>query len=500
MPLYDNTPPSDARLSISNHQVVMYIEKPPEGGYYQPFTQMVGFSLTDIEAETIAATYAKIPTLRNGVHYNRERLLIPELPMRYGATVGFPQGLWLRTALSPYVRIGNQCPINVYLVPTCADDCSAWAFWFEDVVFGPLQMGNPIEVDNEGTVVEATAPFTFTEPRIIFGLRGRIVRTNANPLHTVSFCDRDCVNCQESCTVGVFGGAAADTGLTDDMFATDTAYDVTAVTTILPAAIFTDEECLGGNGSVVYTYADTIDPATATTGGIAYTLEGEGGALIDVGLTVAFFAVFAAGGRYIAAGSGGAVYESTDLLNWTQLAAAVTTTDFYSGVYDPYTGDIWLVGVDGGADAAYKLEGGSLIDVTTVVNGGSAGTGFRSIGLLGNGHVAVGSLDGRLLESVSTPTEAAFTQVYLNAGGNPITVIVGDRSRQIIGVGTQLLERSVLTNRDFTAVPFTGTAPTGNYTDGDLCLESNEIYNGANTFIFVTDDGELVKVAPCPYR
>ena len=152
---------------ITNKTSIAYLSRIDPYTNTRIFDALLGISVTDIESEEIAPTYQPQYKIIGGVQTYSEKMIIAALSKRHSFTLLFTDGLWLRTVLSPYVHPSANCPVDIIIRPTCVDECNDYAFWFSDVVFGAVQLGNLIDIHAEGAPVEASVAATASEPLLI---------------------------------------------------------------------------------------------------------------------------------------------------------------------------------------------------------------------------------------------------------------------------------------------------------------------------------------------
>lgn len=365
-----------------------------------------------------------------------------------------------------------NAPRQTSAVLTVADDREAWQ-WETSALIGQSPLTN-------------------------FRVAAYLQQTSAsNPLHAIAFNFGDCYESP----VGLTGthvrgyyageelggeGSAANPSLaaTGDRFATGT--QVNTTTGIQVTSLYSEGSfCLAG-------YVDSL--ATPASGGIYVTTDGgtSFSALTFPGAaTPPILAITKGGGKYLAVGGDRNVWQSTDGYEWTQIAVAdsivAATCDFNDVAYDEATLTFYLVGADGTDGEVVTLRDNALNNISTDV-AGLTGVKLFAVASLYPGHIALAGEGGYYKESPHLDQGSSFGQVSVGGTTDDILAIGGHRWRTLVGAGTTVYIRDLLSNMRFVSLTVKGGVTiTGNITDiavGDFSYD-------LDNFAFCTDDGEL---------
>lgn len=496
MPLYDES------FTLVEHQLdtndLLFLVA--KDTLAKPFTLLPGFSIGEPDTETQAKVQIPNARFANGQIFTVLKTKRPEYVTQYTFEIGFPPGNFVRTPLSPLVRRLALCPRDYLMVNLCADDaCKQFYFWLKDGQMGQLQLGQLITPPGDDiTPITSTAPLDVggDDVRVGFYIESSVVTTvGADALYAIALCEQQCLNCDDACRIGVYGGANNQLLSTGNAFASGTSI----VPAALPASsIVTDTKCFGE--LTISSWTDNVDPALATDGGIivASDLTTTGGEVVTLGTGMYAVSDFSGGDySYIAAGAGGEIYGSISGTDWTLIPQSVTTAHLTTIDMDYDNSIAYIGGDDGGSAALVTLTGSVVRDIT--VQSGAAST-ITTVAVLGSHHIMVGDDNGDLRETFDVTDGTTFLAVTVGATG-AIYSILGDSLRQFVsGAAGELFERSPLTDRNFKAMTNVfGSAFVGQIRKGVLCEEQTEIFPGSNVAYWVTDanPAEIIVGRPC---
>lgn len=503
MPLYDSTP-AYVKTDVHNNRYLLLLEK---DDFFKPFTRLLGFALTQPNIDFANPITVPEAVMRNGQIFSITRTVRGQAARGYTFTLGFPSGNWIMTPLGPLTENLNTCKPNFYLVYLCPDEACKGHFWvMPKSIISPLEPGDMIQVGEDGAMVEATSQLYTDTPWLYVAVRAVLRQDAAPELYAVAYYERTCQACSRPNQRGLYGGWLDDDEdsegqafLTTDAFGSgvDLNIDVGAnyVTSML-----------GDGNSIFLTHSDDLDLNAATTGGVQVT-KNEGTSWVDgidtstgLALDVPIAKIIKANSYYWIFGQAGAIYRAADGVNWTQVAQTVTTGDLYGAMYDPFSELVYVAGYDtAGTDSvALVIQGTAVRDISAFVNAGTLG--LYSVRVLADDHVAFGDVNGNLHEhqhasvsSVSNPFSLVVTGAIAKVVG-----IEGDFARTLIFSGTEIRERSPLTERDFMPSEyFAGSEPSGQFTASATGTQYGGPFPGYNYFAGVTDAGEIIESRPC---
>ncbi len=410
-------------------------------------------------------------------------------------TIGFPSGALYTPALAAALRPNNRN--TFYLKYLCASDRRFnHAYALPDATLdSPQPEGDLITIDQENAVTETSTLRTGEQVKVwALGYSLAYTDSSADPLYAAAFKTFDCPSEDDVPGLDVLAGGGDGTAAplalsTDDRFESVTNPTTGIGTAKVITDIYTDGDI------VVVAHSDKELPSgPATAGGIVVSTDDGANFAAVSGITVPIFGVDRIGDTFVAVGGTGAgaakVYIARgNVTTWTEVASvALPGTDALAGVaVDEYTGRIYMVGESGTLLVA-QLSGSAMpISDISANLPGTPGL-LTEVAVLGDDHVAVGGAAGYFAESFDGG--ATFQQKTV-AGSTVIGAIGGTTLRTLVGAGTNLYERDILTNMDFKKVVLEdGQAVTGNYTA--IATGVDEALGRFNMFVAVTDDSEVV--------
>lgn len=410
-------------------------------------------------------------------------------------TLLFPSALW--TPALHKARQGAGCETDFYARYLCPpDDKYKHAYIYPDSVLDPPSEVEDFITNTTETVVltEQTTLHT-TERATLWNLLWSVQADETGAVTAVAFKNEECVGCSDDVFVELFaaetGGAGAPPILhiTDDRFATDTTNALSSPNDSIVTFLWSD-------GSVVLMGHSDAAIAAGTAGGTQISFDDGATETIDSNLTIPIFDGAKFGTDYLIVGGTAAgaavIYTSADGITWTAVSSSVLpATDALAAVaVDEDNGKFYAVG-ESGTLLVGQFSGSSIILQDLSANlPGSPGL-LEAVAVLSPNHVIVGGAAGYCAESFDggvTWTEPGVP------GSSAITAIAGNCYRTLIGAGTAIYERSVLTNDEFRAVTFEGgVSLTGDITDIKMAPGGDMNYFAAST-----DDGEIIFAKP-PY-
>jgi hypothetical protein len=362
-----------------------------------------------------------------------------------------------------------------------------------------LVKGGP---DPTAELIGRTAPLEVNDIVDFRPLIGRVAKdVGANALYAALW--QNAGDCSEAvpCPGGLFVGGGQIGGTAAEILAsitTSTArFDtVAAINAGLPAGSIITAMILVDN-TIVGTFADNINPATATTGGVFYFKnnvvtvgEDSGGVLAEP-----LYAITREGNRILAVGKGGATYvalKNNLRTGWLEI------TNAYTGHFLAVasTGNVtYIASSDGNA---YSLTGVVFTDITAVVDPQNDATALNSVTHLGKGHIMFGGTPGFISENRKADNGGTWTVDIIGGGAGTVQTIAGTSERIFIGLDDEIQERSPFTMENdimqFQVFELQG----GQTLSGNIrqIVVLDWLY-GPNVFAAVTTAGEIVYANPC---
>ena len=295
----------------------------------------------------------------------------------------------------------------------------------------------------------------------------------------------------------LFGGADADAYLAVGSSSSDGYQQRWDTLTEITQAIGTGNiitSLIQDGGSVVGTWADHIDPTTATDGGtFAYV---NGTVTLGTTITTPMYGSAAIDGTFIFVGKGG-VIRTSDILDPTVTSAIshAETLEHMMAIDADVDNDVFYMVTDSGS--FLTLIASSVADISSYLP--ASPSDLQAVKVLGDNHVAVGGASGYFAEHrIATRASASnqYTQSTVNSGSGTVRCMGGNDLRVMVGVDTKLFERSLLTIADvrleFTELEVDGGAPSGNFTAIEMLMR----YNEYNFGVAVTASAEIVYLNP----
>lgn len=412
----------------------------------------------------------------------------------YTYTVGYPK----RAAWTPLMQKARQaggCEVDLARVYECPPD-RQYEHWFamNDVVIGPVvDATDPITNTEDRSILEKTSEITVTEEVIGWALQANIQHSVASKsINSAAFFVEECAGCDstiglDAIIVGGDGTAAPTVQVTDNRFGTVTSKSVGAATDVGK-----DVVTIGDNVVVaLYTGASF---AAATAGKLYVSSDRLATSPVQITGLVDVLSKFAVNGNTVYAvgkddGGAAVMHISTNKgTSWVP----VTSTALPAGAlldvaWDAMAQKLYTVGEDG-AVLVGQMSGSTLVLTDISANVDEATTDFTTVVVLDYNHIFIGGSGGVALES--RDGGVTWTTVVV-AGTTAITAADGDKNRLVVGAGTNIYIRDVLTQGNFRAVTLEyGQTLAGVVADVTMAPEN------FNLFVVTTVSGEVVVLKP----
>lgn len=340
--------------------------------------------------------------------------------------------------------------------------------------------------DGSGTPFDASTQLHTPREDVYFAIIGVERQTAGDPVQTIAFDPAQCAGCDPNENLTGFYGGEDTFFSTADGFVTGSAVSIG-----LPSGAIAQSTFVEGD-HILVGYAASV----AGTGGIRRSIDG-GASWSDASPTSSpeIFKITYGGGLYYAVGGTGGIFTSPDGATWTAITNTLypaATDDLKDAAWDEGSQTLYIAGGGAANGIALALLGSALADIGTQVKGSLGSLPLlSSVKVLNGRHVAFGGASGFFSES----PEASDGTLFKNAsvGTGTITTILGNHVRTLVGGGTAIRVRDGITQFDWRQLRLVNnTTITGNITDG---AEGKFIF-GMNDFVFSTDAGEIIRVAP----
>jgi hypothetical protein len=419
-----------------------------------------------------------------GERVQRERVSRAAKELSRDYEVKFPYGA-ISDPLLDHARYHGDCVrdlIGLYLCPD--EEKYGHYIVFKDTTYDPpVEAEALITVDDQNMVGETTQAHV-QERWVRQKLYGFGRATATVTVDAVSFKDFMCAGCSgDPNDYGVVGGgdgtAAPYLATTDDEFSTLTAATITGAT-----AGYYVTDVYRINDTIIVTLADDTDPTAATAGQIAVSQDGGTSWSIVSGATQPYFDIVMFSNTLYIVGGGGQIWYSNNYgSSWSQLSQSVTTNTLTAAAADEENSKLYIVGIGG---IVLLVQNDTASDLTSTVSAG--GVNLFSVAVIDAGHIVIGGASGFFSES--TDDGDTFTQKSVAGSSADILALAGERWRLLVGAGTTVYERSVLTSMIFETVDYkAGLSPAGSVVGIDMG-------DNGNMYVIAHSSGEIVVYRP----
>jgi hypothetical protein len=475
------------RNGIDSKDYILHMQG--SGGVHTAPVNLLGHSLTSPNQNLTDPLQFVETVLRNGrvKTVSRTKRAAYETSRTY--TVGFPSALW--TPLMERSILGG-CTTTLFLYFQCPEDAI-----YNHVDILPEATLNPaIEAEDVITSGEDTNVITYQSELQVpeklrqwaLGFQRVYDASGSNAYNDIVLLTEDCPGCdfvagQGVVAVGGDGTAVPLVTNTDDRFSSVSAFVTGAAAANVATAAYSEGDMI---------LVNTNDGGAPPVGETRVSRDRGATWTIVADLAVIIHRFVKLGNTLIAVGETGAgaakLYISEDqAATWTEVTAsavtALTTQALLDAAVDTATGQIYIV-AKGGKMLKGRLSGSSMAVADISTNTGAGTNNINAVAVLGRDHIVVGGAAGYAEES----TDGGVTFKTLDVpGSDPITGLAGNIYRLIIGAGTKLYERSIITKNAVTEIVLqNGQTLAGNVTRVIMGLGDN-----MNQFFAVTDAGEV---------
>jgi len=415
-------------------------------------------------------------------------------------TIGLPNGALDSPVLAAALRPG--CRKEVYAKYLCpADKQFNHADILKSALFDPPQPAGAIIAIADINPVDYTSVIRISEQVRQFELGWTNVFTETivpdMEYHAIGFLSADCAGCEEVpgqtfVMAGGDGVAIPSLRKTTDRFGS-------VPTTLVDAGTIAQfGEVLFTEGNLIIVgYADKgrLTAGTGLAGGLKVSRDGglSWAAASGVAITVPIYGIARLGEAIIAVGGTGAgvpvVFASfSDGKSWVSVTNALLTgTAALLSISADSEGEVAYMAGETGKLISVKVSGTSIQMSDLSANLPGTPATLNRVHVFSKGFIAVGGAAGYYAESYNGGV--SFVEVGV-AGSTPIGAIAGDRYRAVVGAGSNLFIRDVLTDMEFQQVVLEGGAViTGNVTDVQMRTGSLDDFN---FFAAITDTGSVI--------
>jgi len=410
-------------------------------------------------------------------------------------TLGYPAGI-LSTPALDMATYKPGCAKDFFALYTCAE-----AQFEHFVVFTNARLNPPVEtgeftqIDEQTSIDQQSA--MFIERRLMkFRLFGsRLYSASAATAQVLALTIQDPV-CK-SCSGGLFDNgivflsdstpAAPNALITEDRFGTYATPVVAATSTYFATA------AVEVGDVVILGLSDDSDPATGAAGAVRLSLDGGVTWFSPLSATapaVPIYGLAVFDNAYYAVGGGGEIWKSEDVVNWEQITHTATTAALTAISVDEDNQRAYISGL---ASTLLVIENNAVIDLSAslAAAGLAPGTALYAVAVFDDDFVAVGGAGGVYYE-----TQDGFTNISAVSLAGLLTdvrVILGSKYRQVVGMGTSIVMRDLLSRMNYSAVAlrFNQTV-TGAIRAGAMGYGPH----GDNLFILGDVTGDVYVLAP----
>jgi hypothetical protein len=455
---------------------------------------LVGHSLTSPNTNIRDALTIAYIERKNGRQVIVTKTKRPAEVTNYTYTVGYPKrALW--TPLMHKARQTGGCEVDLARVYECPPD-RQYNHWYamNAVALGPVtDATDPITNTEERTIQEKQSEITVTEEVIGWALRTSTVHTVASKkINASAFYVDECAGCNSDVglagiIVGGDGTAVPTVQVTANRYAsitaksmgalTDVGKDVATIGNTVITALYTGATFAAATAGKLFVSNDRLaTSAVAVTGFIDVISR-----LVVVGNTV--FAV----GKDLAGEA--VVHVSLNRgSSWTAVTStALPAVALLDAAWDKAARKLYVVGEDGKVLVG-EMSGSTMLFTDISANVNEASTDFAAVVVLDYNHIFIGGSGGKAKES--RDGGATWSTVVV-AGTTAITAADGDKNRLVVGAGTNVYLRDVLTSNNFSAI----TMEFGQTLAG-IVASVRMAPENFNLFTITTANGEVAIMKP----
>lgn len=448
---------------------------------------IVGHGITGESDELRDAVTEDFQVLERGLVRTKQRTVVAAERISRTGTVLYPNvGM---TPLLNFAEKNNQsCITNLFARRLCAKPGESHFFVYEGMRLNPPSRVNDFIPLDDTTTAAFQSEFTAEDTYRVWEVGAFLANDLGTNLYAVAFTEEDCVDCSETELAGlvaVGGNGAAgsvDIYYSDDRFATIENQQAVGSAGDIGTSVYTE-----GN-IILVGWADNATPGSATAGGTY--ISGDlmaSSPTADNDLSEPIWAVARFRGDYVAVGgtaSQGKVWTSVDGVNWKQQTTANLPTAALISLAVDDDNDVFYVGASDGTLIRGQFNG-TAIQFSVITTPGTPGS-IAAIAVLDDDRFTAA---GAASYGIETFNGGVAISTINFPGNSEISALAGTSIRSMVGVGTNLYVRDILTNNQYDqVVPENGVVITGNFTD--IAVADNEY------FAAVTDDGEILFIKP----
>lgn len=450
---------------------------------------LVGHGITGESDELRDAVTQDYQVLEKGKIRTKRRTIKAAERIQRTGTLIFPNAGMTRL-LYEAERNNTACVRDLFAVRLCPTPGEGHFYVYQDMRMNPPSSVNDFLPIDEATTADKQSEFTVDEAFRVWEVGATVASNQNTKFYGVAFLEEDCVDCSSSeLNAVVVVGGDGTVGLIEahvsfDRFAT-----------------IKNQQDFGSAGSVgtsVYTvgrtilvgFADDDDPAAATSGGTYISSDlMESTPTVDSNLTEPVHAVSFFQGEYIAVGgvggSQGKVWRSVDGVTWNvQTLTNLPADECLTSISVDDDNNAFYAGAEGGGIIKGVWNGSNVQFVSLTAP--SSPTSINSIAVLDDDRFVAGGAASYGCESFSGGSSFVETPLPANV---VIRALAGARYRTVVGAGTKLYVRDVLTDNQYEEVSFrNGESVTGKFTS--INMANNEY------IVACTDAGEVVLAKP----
>lgn len=480
---------------IHSKDYVLYMENPNP---LNPPYPLESHTLGSVNQNLTDALMFNRTSVKNGRIITEAKVGRPAEETSRDYTLGFPNGVLDTPAKNLAVRGGCEADFyQVFLCPT--NVCYEHYYVFEDARMDPpVEAEDPITVDDVVELFETTT-LHVVKRLLYLHLDAYVIATidlglGTGTLQAVYACPENCPDCGDCVNTIYIGGNNGSVGAetsylarTVDRGASWTEIDLDVLTGgDTTGLIVTSIMCMGDY--IWVTLSDTTDPATATTGNVAFSTDGGATWTVPATPAVALFTTFALNGVPHVAGNNGNIWKANDGVNWEQVTQTVLTTeDLLGSAVDEEEGKAYIVGTAG---SAVVYDGNAVVDISAPLAALTVPpTILYDAHVLERNRIQVAGATGFIAESRDGGT--TWTALTVAGAAGDVFALEGDQHRALAAVDGVLYGRTILGDLKYAVIDYRYDPTLA----GDLVeltrLEDHNYYAGVMT------TGEVILIKPC---
>lgn len=466
----------------------------------KPISLAGNHALTSVNSNLADPVTRRFVKKIGGRLVDREEVIRPAQQLSLTMTILF--GNAFETPALARARLGSSCRTTVYVVNLCpADPRYAHAYIFPEGILNPPTHVNDLVSINDTATADWQAEFRVEEEIVLRAIGAFRTKPADDPLYAIAYLDENCASCtgtvvhSDCVAVGGAGGGSDEVLIlvsSSRMGSSTVVASPPSPVANVGTSVYTDGDVVlvGFSDLPKSSYGAMTDPAT---GGTLFSNDGmQSTPALDTNITVSIMGVNKFNGQYIAVGGAGLgaayVAVSDDGVTWTAVTSDVLPDDeaITAIDVDNDAGKIYVT-TEGGSLFSGRENGGAIVFLDLTSRLPSSPSALFSVHVYAQDHFAVGGAAGFYAESLDGGD--TFTSPAI-PGTDAVNSITGSTHRALVGSGTKVYVRDVMTYMEFTLV----TVQDALSITGDIVGLAQTREKNVNHFLAVSDEGEAESI------